>query len=145
MPRVTKSISIKAKADEAIEYIANVKNHPAFISSLKSIENLHGDPKHVGEEWDWIFVMAGVELHGKSQTVTYEESKQYAFKTNGSIDSTFTYTVEPEDDGIRLTLDVDYEIPQNVLGAVADATVVERLNEKEGDSVVQNLQAILGS
>jgi carbon monoxide dehydrogenase subunit G len=145
MSRVTKVASIKANPSKVIDYIANVKNHPAFISALKSVENLHGDPKHTGENWDWTFVMGGVEIQGKAETADYSEGKHYSFKTNGGIESTFSYSAEPEAGGTRLTLDVSYEIPKNVLAKMVDKAVIERLNDQEGDRAVENLQAILGS
>ncbi len=144
MSRVTKVASIKAEPAKVIEYIANVKNHPAFISALKSIDNLNGDPKHMGESWDWTFVMGGVEINGKAETADYVAGKHYSFKTTGGIVSAFSYSVEPEDGGARLTMDVNYEVPQNVLAKAMDKAVVERLNNQEGDRAVENLQAILG-
>ena len=145
MSRVTKVASIKAEPSKVLEYIANVKNHPAFISALKSIENLHGNPKHVGEGWDFTFVMGGIEVKGKAETAKYEDGKVYSFRTTNGIDSTFTYSVAPEDGGTRITMDVDYSIPENVIAKMMDKAVVERLNDQEGDRAVENLQAILGA
>lgn len=53
--------------------------------------------------------------------------------------------VEPENGGTRLTIDVKYEIPQNVLAKIIDKTVIERLNEQEGSRAADNLKAILES
>jgi uncharacterized membrane protein len=145
MSRVTKVVSIKADPKTVLDYIADVKNHPAFISALKSVDNLHGDPKSIGESWDWTFTMGGVELKGKAETADYVEGKHYSFKTTNGIVSTFSYSVEPETSGTRLTMDVEYEIPQNVVAKLLDKAVVERLNDQEGDRAVENLQAILGA
>ena len=145
MSRITKVVSIKAEPDKVLEYIVDVKNHPAFISALKSVENLKGNPKHVGESWDWTFVMGGVEIKGKAETAEYIEGKRYAFKNTDGIVSTFAYSVEPEDGGTRLTIDVEYEVPQNVLAKMMDKAVIERLNDQEGDRAAENLQAILGA
>jgi len=145
MPRITKVVSIKEQPSQVLEYIADVKNHPAFISSLKSVSNLQGNPKQVGQSWDWTFVMAGVEIKGRGETATFTEGRVYSFKTTSGILSTFTYSVEPAPEGTRLTADVEYEVPNNVLGKIADKAVIERLNDQEGDRAVENLQAILGS
>lgn len=143
MTRITKVASIKADPNKVLEYIANVKNHPAFISALKSIDDLHGGPEHNEEAWDFVFVMGGVEVMGKAETAQYEEGNVYSFKTTSGIDSTFTYTVAPEESGTRLTIDVEYDIPENVIAKIMDKAVIERLNEQEGDRAIENLQAIL--
>lgn len=145
MSRVTKVVSIKADPAKVIEYISNVKNHPAFLSALKSVENISGDPKQAGTSWDWTFMMGGVELKGKGETADYVSGKRYSFKTTSGIQSTFVYAVEPENDGSRLTMDVTYEAPNNVLSKIADKAVIERLNDEDGEKAVENLKAILGS
>ena len=60
MSRVAKSAVITNKADRVIDYLADVKNHPAFLGPLKSVANVNGDPKKAGTSWDWTFVMGGV-------------------------------------------------------------------------------------
>ena len=52
MSRVAKSAVINNKPDQIMNYIADVKNHPAFIGPLKSVANLNGDPKQAGTSWD---------------------------------------------------------------------------------------------
>jgi ribosome-associated toxin RatA of RatAB toxin-antitoxin module len=45
MSQVVKSAVINGNADQIMNYIADVKNHPAFIGPLKSVANVNGDPK----------------------------------------------------------------------------------------------------
>ncbi len=154
MARVDKSVVISSPPEKVIAYIANVSNHPAFISSLKSVANLHGDSRKPGTGWDWTYVMAGVEISGKAETVAYTPGKQFTYKTTTGIESTFTYRVEPAKEstftyrvepatgGSRLSVDVVYQIPKSLLGKM-QAAVVEKLNDAEGARAVENLKAIL--
>ena len=142
MARVAKSAVISNKADQIMNYIADVKNHPAFIGPLKSIANLNGDPKKAGTSWDWTFVMAGVEFSGRAETVSYESGKKFSYKTTTGIQSTFTYSAEPEGNAVKVTVDVTYEVPQTLLSKMQTG-VVEKLNEAEGSRAVENLKAIL--
>jgi carbon monoxide dehydrogenase subunit G len=144
MAKVTRKFNVKRKPEAVIDYIADVENHPAFIPPLKSVGNIAGDPKRKGTNWDWTFVMAGVEINGKAQTADYQPGKRYSFKTTG-IDSTFIYSVEPSDGGSRVTADVVYEVPQGVLAKIADKAVVERMNERDADQAAQSLKTILDS
>lgn len=145
MPRITKVVYIKAEPQKVLDYIANVENHPAFISSLKSVDNITGDPKEAGTDWDWTYIMAGVEIKGKAETVNFESGKLYSYKTLSGLVSTFTYSVESGDGGTKLTIDVVYELPDNVLAKVLDKSVVERLNSEEAERAGETLQAILES
>ena len=144
MTTVTRSVQIREKPEAVIDYIADVRNHPAFIGGLKTVDKVNGDPTRVGTSWDWTFLLAGVLLSGRAETSDFEKGKRFAFRTSG-VRSTFTYCVEPDGDGTRLTANVDYELPNSVLAKFADRAVVERLNEAEADRAIQNLRVILGS
>ena len=142
MARVAKSVVITNKADRIIDYIADVKNHPAFLGPLKTISNVNGDPKKAGTSWDWTFVMAGVEFSGRAETVKYESGKQFSFKTTTGIQSTVTYSAEPQGNGAKVSIDVTYDVPPSLLSKM-QAGVVEKVNEADGARAVENLKTIL--
>ena len=142
MSRVAKSAVINGNADQIMNYIADVKNHPAFIGPLKSIANVQGDPKKPGTSWDWTFVMAGAEFSGRAETVGYEAGKKFSYRTTTGVESTFTYTAEPQGGGVKVTVDVTYDVPGTLLSRM-QASVVEKLNDAEGVRAVENLKAIL--
>ncbi|HTK52689.1 MAG TPA: SRPBCC family protein [Gemmatimonadaceae bacterium] len=142
MSRVAKSAVITNKADRIIDYLADVKNHPAFLGPLKSIANVNGDPKKPGTSWDWTFVMGGVEFSGRAETVTYESGKKFSFKTTTGIQSTFTYNAEPQGNDVKVSIDVTYDVPQSLLSRMQTG-VVEKLNDAEGARAVENLKTIL--
>jgi uncharacterized membrane protein len=142
MSRVAKSAVINGNADQIMNYIADVKNHPAFIGPLKSIANVNGDPKKPGTSWDWTFVMAGAEFSGRAETVGYEAGKKFSYRTTTGVESTFTYTAEPQGGGVKVSVDVTYDVPGTLLSRM-QAAVVEKLNDAEGVRAVENLKAIL--
>lgn len=142
MSHVAKSVTISSDATRIIDYIANVSNHPAFLGALKSVTNVAGDPRAPGSNWDWTFMMAGVEFTGRAETVAYEPAKRYSFKTTSGINSTFVYSCEPAGAQTKLTIDVTYEVPRTLLAKMQTA-VVEKLNDAEGARAVENLKAIL--
>ena len=144
MVDVKRSLDVEADPTRVIEYIADVSNHPAFLPPLKEVSNVSGDPKLKGTHWDWTFTMAGVQVKGHAETVDFVEGKLFSFRTTG-IDSTFKYEVEPRAGGSRLVATVSYEVPAGVLAKVADRAVVARMNEREADQAIKNIQAIFSS
>jgi len=142
MSQVVKSAVINGNADQIMNYIADVKNHPAFIGPLKSVANVNGDPKKPGTSWDWTFVMGGVEFSGRAETVRFESGKVFSYKTTTGVQSTFTYSAEPQSSGVKVSVDVTYEVPQTLLSRM-QVSVVEKLNDAEGARAVENLKAIL--
>lgn len=139
---IVRSLHLGIDPKTVIDYISDVLNHPAFIPTLKSVANVSGDPKRPGTSWDWTYVMTGVELIGRAETTEYVAGERFGFKTTG-IDSSFTYSVQPEGGGSRLTARVAYEVPAGVLAKVADRAVIARANEQAADDAVKNLKTIL--
>lgn len=144
MPNVSKAVTVNRSPAEVIEYIADVTNHPAFIGPLKSVSDLSGDPRKPGTSWTWVFVMSGVEISGSAETIKYEPSRLFSYRTTSGALSTFEYTAAPQGDATRVQINVSYEMPDTVLGKV-QAPVVERLNDLDGQRAVDNLKVILDS
>ncbi len=142
MSRVAKSAVINGNADQIMAYIADVQNHPAFIGPLKAVTHLNGDPGKPGTSWNWVFVMAGVEFGGRAETLSYEPGRKFSYRTTTGIESTFTYSAEPQAGGVKVTVDVTYDVPPTLLSKM-QATVIEKLNDAEGVRAVENLKAIL--
>ncbi len=142
MPTIRKSVAVNRSPAEVIDYIADVTNHPAFIAPLNSVSDLSGDPRKPGASWTWVFVMAGVEISGSAETVKYEPSRLFSYRTTSGALSTFEYSAEAQGDATRVTINVAYEIPETILGKM-QAPVIERLNDSDGQRAVDNLKVIL--
>jgi hypothetical protein len=73
--------------------------------------------------------------------MAYEPGKMYSFKTEGGVESTWTYTVAPEGKGTRLIIQVEYQPPAGVLAKLRGDP--QTRHQAEVDQVQQNLKAIL--
>jgi hypothetical protein len=56
------------------------------------------------------------------------------------IPSTFVWAYQPEDDGTKLTMEVEYTVPIPLLGKLAEAFIVKQ-NEYEAECTLANLKA----
>ncbi len=142
MSKVAQSVEVKCTPESLMEYIVDVTNHPAFIGPLKSVANVKGDVRKAGTTWDWVYNIAGVELAGKAETVRFVPAKEFVYKTTTGAKSTFTYRADGAGSKTKLSLNVEYEVPQNALGKMK-ASMFEKLNEAESKRVVENLKALL--
>lgn len=142
MSRVAQSLEVSCSPESLMDYIVDVTNHPAFIGPLKSVTNLSGDVRKPGTSWDWVYSLAGIELAGKAETVRFEPGREFVYRTTTGALSTFTYRADSSGGRTRLSFDVEYEVPKNVLGKM-QLSVFERLNDQESKRVVENLKALL--
>jgi hypothetical protein len=67
--------------------------------------------------------------------------KKLRFTTSGKLKSTWTYAVAPAGGGSDVTIAVEHDIPDTVLGKVADRVALGRLGESSTQQALDNLAA----
>ncbi|MBB76432.1 MAG: hypothetical protein CMJ75_18155 [Planctomycetaceae bacterium] len=136
-------VSISNSPETVIDYVTDMQNRTLYLNPLQSISNLQGQATEVGSSWNWSWVMLGVELEGVGVCTEYAAGKRYAFRTEGGIVSTFTYQVESEESGTKLTITVDFEVPAAVAALPGGESLLTDMEQSEAEKTVQNLKAIL--
>ncbi|NIM96223.1 MAG: hypothetical protein GTO18_21200 [Anaerolineales bacterium] len=141
MAKVTRSIVIDAPVEKVFEYHTDPTNNPEYWPSFQAVMDIEENPAG-GKNFGWTYKMVGIKLEGTTKTVEYIPNERWVTKTEGGVESTFTYTYEPEGDGTKLSMEVDYSIPVPVVGKLAESVVI-KTNEREADTVLGNLKDIL--
>lgn len=138
METIKKSIRITASAASVFNYLTNPINLLEIWPSMVEISNVKTDDKG-GHSYDWTYKMAGVRFQGHSYTTDVDRNRKRLVKNDTGIPSTFFWGFEQRDDGAEVTLKVDYELPAQLLGKLAKP-FLKRLNEREANSVLENLK-----
>ena len=141
--RFETSARIENTPQAVMDYVADPRNRPLFFPSLKSISDLQGAPCAVGTTWKWTFATLGMEFQGTGRCVAHEMGKLYSFTTEGGIDSTFTYTADPEGTGTLLKIRLEYSVPEAVRPRLPSESIGESMMKSEAELVIQNLKNIL--
>jgi carbon monoxide dehydrogenase subunit G len=129
--------------EAVIAYVADPRHRPLFFPSLKSVSDVKGDPTAVGTTWKWTFSALAVDFQGTGRCTQHQPGKLYAFKTEGGIESTFTYRAEPDGKGTKLTIDLEYKVPDHMLSKLPATAVADAMKKSEAERVMQNLKHIL--
>ncbi len=140
---VETSVHIDNTPSEVMNYIADVRNRPLFLGPLKSIDDIQGEPSAKGTRWKWTWVALGMEFEGTGECLEHDAGSRYAFRTTGGITSTWTYEAQPERDGVKLRIAVDFEVPERAIGHLPAEAIAERMKAAEAERVAENLQVIL--
>ena len=122
---------IKNKPEAVLAFIADVRDWTRYLPSLKSLTDIKGEPAAVGTTWKWKFAVLGHEFEGTARSVKYEPGKAYSFVTEGGLQSTWDYRVEPDGDGTKMSVEVEFQIPEEAAGQAA-AGAGDRLPEEGG-------------
>lgn len=144
MPRVTESADIASSPEAVFAFIADAPERAAtFIPGLNRISNVAPAHASVGQSWEYEFNWFGLVISGTSRCTQYDKPSVYQFKTVTGNPSTWTYRIERAGDRSRLTLDVEYELPQSQLARFATAGALEQMNRNRAREIVANLKALM--
>ncbi len=143
MPTVIESAVITAPPQKVFEFVSDPKRAPTFVPGLNRISNLSAPTPQAGRTWEFEFNWFGLILSGKSECKRCEPARLYQFQTVSGARSTWTYRCEPEGSQTRLTLEVEYEPPQNLLVRFAAQSVLDKMNTNRARETVANLKALL--
>jgi uncharacterized membrane protein len=138
MVRIERNILINAPVESVFEYHSDPRNSPEYWPSFIEVKDIEELPNG-GKKYSWVYKMAGIRLNGTTTTTEFEKNQLITTKSEGGIDSTFSYTYKSEGDGTRLSMMVDYSVPVPVLGKLAESFIL-KMNEREADTVLANLK-----
>jgi uncharacterized membrane protein len=144
MASVSKSVVINNAVDTVYSYVAD---HPeratTFIPGLNRIENISSPQASPGQTWDYEFNWFGLVISGSSRCTKLERPHLYEFETVTGNRSTWQYRFEPDGTGTRVTLRVDYDVPQNQLARFATEGTLQAMNENRATEVLANLKGLV--
>lgn len=142
MPTVRESTDVAVPPERIFEMLADPKRAETFIPGLTRITNVSAGESGVGTGWEYEFDWFGVVITGRSQCTRFERPGLYQFKTLTGNPSTWTYQIDPAGGRSRLTLEVDYEVPDTMLARFGRG-VLEQMNQKRAREIVTNLKALV--
>ena len=133
------TITINAPVEKVFDYVNEPTNLPEIWPSMVEVKDVQRLPNG-GTSFQWVYKMAGMRFEGTTEDTEYVPNQRVVSKSTGGIESTFTWTFQPEDSGTKVTVEVEYTVPIPLLGKVAEAFIVKQ-NERELELVLANLKA----
>lgn len=142
MAKIERTATINAPVEKVFGFLAEPTNMPEIWPSMIEVKDVKQTPQHIGDTFHWVYKMAGMRFEGDSKVTEFVPNERLVTKGSGSIPSTFVYTFKREDGHTLLHEEVEYTIPNKLLGKLAEPIVL-KVNEHEADALVANLKAVL--
>lgn len=139
MAHIKKSIEINAPLADVFTFFMNPANLPEIWPSMLEVSNIEMGE---GGGFDWYYKMAGLRFRGHSDILEWEENRRVVTRSKKGILSTFSYSFEGMNGGTRVTVEVEYEIPNKVLSKLAEP-IVRRINQHEATALLTNLKSYM--
>jgi ligand-binding SRPBCC domain-containing protein len=141
---VTYSADINVPVDRVYSFIADrPEAATTFIPGLNRISNVSQPKADVGQTWEYEFNWFGLVISGQTRCTKIDRPRSYQFQTITGNRSTWTYRFEPKDAATRITLEVEYDVPQNMLARYASQATLEKMNQERAREALANLKGLL--
>jgi Polyketide cyclase / dehydrase and lipid transport len=144
VPTVKGSMDIGAPVDRVYSFVVDrPEGATSFIPGLNRISNVSSPTAAVGQTWEYEFNWFGLVISGQTSCTGLDRPRRYQFQTLTGNHSTWTYTFEPKGAATLVTLEVEYEVPQNMLARYASEGTLENMNRQRGMEALTNLKGLL--
>jgi len=144
MSKIEKSITIDAPVKKVFEYTSNAEMMPEWLPGMVEVKDINRTEEGVGSNYKWIYKMAGMRFDGETTTEEYVPEKKMVARSKGGVNSLWTWSFEPYNNGTKIDLVIDYTIPIPVLGKIAEAIILKQ-NIREADLALANIKAKMES
>jgi uncharacterized membrane protein len=134
------SIVIRAPVDKVYAYWA-LPEHVFSWPNVVHITDVQRLPNG-GASYRWTYSLGGMRLDGTVEDVELVSNERHARKIGGAIDVMLIARFQPEEEGTRVTLEVNYRVPIPVLGKMAEAFILQGM-EREINAMLANLKRAL--
>ena len=142
MVSVRKSVVISAPPDRVFDYVTEPSTMAEWLTKMVEVRDIVGAGE--GQQYEWTYKYAGLLLRGQSVVVQHVPNRLAVSQSIGMIGSTWTFRVEPHEEGSTLTIEVEYSVPIPVLGKIAEHVAV-RLDARDLETSLSNVQDMLAS
>jgi hypothetical protein len=144
VPTVTINVDITAPLDRVYSFVADrPEAATSFIPGLNRISNVSPPKADIGQTWEYEFNWFGVVISGQTRCTKLDRPRSYQFQTVTGNRSTWTYRFEPKEATTRVTLEVDYDVPQNMLARYASQGTLEKMNQERAAEALSTLKGLL--
>lgn len=142
MAIVKRSIHINASPQATMELLSDASRWPDWYPGMTSIDIAAPFPEKGGKV-SFQVKSAGLSMPVTETVVDYRPDGLHVFEMEGMLRGRARWELTGEGGGAVLTTTFDYSLPGGVLGRIADAVLVKRLNAKSLEQGLRNFKGLV--
>jgi carbon monoxide dehydrogenase subunit G len=142
MAIVQRSVQINASPQDTMERLGDASRWPEWYPGMGDLTVTAPFPD-AGGKVDFKVKSAGLSMPITETVLEYLPAQLQVLQMDGMLSGRARWELAPEGDGTRLTTTFDYALPGGVLGRIADALIVKRMNGKSLEQGLRNFKAFV--
>jgi len=142
MALVQRDIQINATPEATMVLLSDASRWPDWYPGMTKVEITAPFPA-TGGKVAFKVKSAGMSMPITETVLDYQPGKLQLLQMDGMLSGRARWELTPEGQGTRLATTFDYTLPGGVLGTLADALIVKRLNAKSLEDALRNFKALV--
>jgi len=142
MAVVQRNVQIKASPQETMDLLSDASRWPDWYPGMAEL-NIAAPFPEKGGKVAFKVKSAGMSMPMTETVLDYQPGKLQLLQMEGMLSGSARWELTPEGDGTRLTTTFDYTLRGGVIGKVADALIVSRMNGKSLEQGLNNFKALV--
>ncbi len=140
MASIRRTIIINAPVEKVFSFMTTPGNWTRYVTSLSGVSNFSTEILEQGTTYTWEYRMLGVKMHGTGTITQYAKNTAFGMKMAGTIPINEQYRFTPSGNGTELAMEITYELPAKIFEKIASISVVEKLNQREAQNILEKIQ-----
>jgi uncharacterized membrane protein len=136
MARIEKSAILNAPVEKVYIFCSDIEGYTRFMEGAKEITMTGDKTAH------WKMEIAGRMVEFDTEMTDVIENNKIAWKSKGDFAAKGSWTFEPAEEGTKIKMLMDYEIP-GVMGKIFDKVKVSKDMEKNMETSLRNLKELI--
>jgi len=142
MAIVQRIVQINASPEATMVLLSDASRWPDWYPGMTKIDITAPFPE-AGGKVAFKVKSAGMSTPITETVIDYQPGKLQLLQMDGMLSGRARWELTPEGEGTRVTTTFDYTLPGGVLGKIADALIVRRLNAKSLQDALRNFKALV--
>jgi len=142
MAHITLETTIAAPIAAVFEVLRTPARRPEWMTNLHEVRNVTG--QGLGDSWEFTYTMLGRPFTGKIAFRELEAPRFMKLEVTGGIEGMQEWRLTAVPDGTTaLRFTFDYTVPVQLGGIITDKLFIERQNERQMRTALENLKYLV--
>jgi carbon monoxide dehydrogenase subunit G len=139
MAEIHRSATVAAPVEQVFAIVDDPATFPKYVPNVQDVVDVRRSAGRIGDSFRVIYRVLGVTFDEKFTVTESERNRRITSTFSGGMTGTFAWKFEPQGGESKVDVDIDYQLAGGPVGKAVDSLMLQRVNEKTIEEMLQNL------
>jgi carbon monoxide dehydrogenase subunit G len=145
MPVIHKSMVISRPADRVFTILEDPHTLPQYAPGVSGVSEVQQSERRIGDTFKVAYEVVGIKFPLKFTTVEFDRPSKIVTHMDGGMRGTYNWSLQSQGSNTAVDVDLDYQVRGGIFGKMMNGLLVERMNDKNVEQMLENLKSLAES